>query len=91
MQTGIEFEAYKKRRLMSVQALVFHKGGLAHYRVSATGEGTYLAILQRYDGRQSSEPPARVSFAKESLHDTGIRAYRHLVRNLYETVKNRVI
>ena len=35
---------------MGVPAVVFHKGGLAHYQVSINENGDFTAILQRYDG-----------------------------------------
>ncbi len=75
---------------MGVPAVVFHKGGLAHYSVDVKEDKYYVATLQRYDGKPSAEPPVEVSFLKEGRHCTGSTTNQELMDDLYETVKNRL-
>lgn len=75
---------------MSLTAVVFHKGGLAHYNVSMASDGKFMAQLNRYDGKPSQEPPRLISFEREGKHCTGTTTNQELMDGLYDAIKNRL-
>lgn len=75
---------------MGVPAVVFHKGGLAHYQVSINENGDFIAILQRFDGKPGSEPQKEVSFRNGEEGLVGNCSNSRLTNDLFNSVKNRL-
>lgn len=74
---------------MGFKAVVFHKGGLAHYTISNTPDGRFQALLFRYDGRENEQPPKVVEFVKDGRHCSGDTA-QELMDELFAAVDNRI-
>ncbi|HEX6333135.1 MAG TPA: hypothetical protein VFZ78_02850 [Flavisolibacter sp.] len=71
-----------------ITAVIFYKGGLAHYFVGLTGSDIFCADLKRYDGKPANEPPIQVFFSRQGECFTP-EMPRELFSELFKVVQRR--